>query len=303
MTLDFSTVLLQWAAGGLAFTWVTTRHREVSLGFGWVQRAVWAFMAVGAGVTGLILGDPGTGAVVRTVCAFGTAAAALVVLAVSVAMRKAGVSGGRADQQRRRRRVAAMLDAEESDGSPAGEVPGRGASDATAEDGRSGREFPPVLDLLAPAVGFVGLLGAASADGGEYALTLSRLVVGAGFLGVITDAMLLGHWYLMQPGLGRGPIRELVVWSGILWPFEVLVYLLPPGMVSVINGTVDDGWGGLLGWTWLACSAATIILIGVAYAAVRERYYSAVMATTGLLYLAILTAFGQDLVARAVLSP
>jgi len=36
--------------------------------------------------------------------------------------------------------------------------------------------------------------------------------------------------------------------------------------------------------------------------ALRERYYSAVMAATGLLYLAILTAFGTDLVARAVLA-
>jgi hypothetical protein len=37
--------------------------------------------------------------------------------------------------------------------------------------------------------------------------------------------------------------------------------------------------------------------------ALKERYYSAVMAATGLLYLAILTAFGTDLVARAVLRP
>ena len=36
--------------------------------------------------------------------------------------------------------------------------------------------------------------------------------------------------------------------------------------------------------------------------ALRERYYSAVMAATGLLYLAILTAFGTDVMARAVLS-
>ena len=37
--------------------------------------------------------------------------------------------------------------------------------------------------------------------------------------------------------------------------------------------------------------------------ALRERYYSAVMAATGLLYLAILTSFGMDLVARAVSVP
>jgi hypothetical protein len=35
----------------------------------------------------------------------------------------------------------------------------------------------------------------------------------------------------------------------------------------------------------------------------REKYYSAVMAATGLLYLAILTAFGTDVVARALLTP
>ena len=34
-------------------------------------------------------------------------------------------------------------------------------------------------------------------------------------------------------------------------------------------------------------------------AALRERQYTAVMAATGLLYLAILTAFDMDLAARA----
>ena len=46
----------------------------------------------------------------------------------------------------------------------------------------------------------------------------------------------------------------------------------------------------------------TIGLLFVTRAALKERQYSAVMAATGLLYLAILTAFGMDLVARAVLA-
>ena len=41
--------------------------------------------------------------------------------------------------------------------------------------------------------------------------------------------------------------------------------------------------------------------IGVTLAALREKQYAAVMAATGLLYLAILTGFGVDLVARATL--
>ena len=78
--------------------------------------------------------------------------------------------------------------------------------------------------------------------------------------------------------------------------------LIPIGMVSVLNGTIDDGWGGMLGWFWVACAVTTIVLCRVTRAALRERAYSAVMAATGLLYLAILTGFGQDLVARLVLS-
>ncbi len=67
------------------------------------------------------------------------------------------------------------------------------------------------------------------------------------------------------------------------------------------EGIIDDGYNGLLGWFWAACAVSTIVLVGLTRAALRERQYSAVMAATGLLYLAILTAFGMDLVARAVL--
>jgi uncharacterized membrane protein YjjB (DUF3815 family) len=70
----------------------------------------------------------------------------------------------------------------------------------------------------------------------------------------------------------------------------------------VLSGTVDDGWDGTLGWFWVACAITTIGLVFVTKAALKERAYSAVMAATGLLYLAILTAFGTDLVARAVLA-
>jgi len=73
-------------------------------------------------------------------------------------------------------------------------------------------------------------------------------------------------------------------------------------MVSVLSGRIDDGYGGVLGWFWLACAATTVVLTFVTRAALKERAYSAVMAATGLLYLAILTAFGTDLVARAVLA-
>jgi FtsH-binding integral membrane protein len=88
----------------------------------------------------------------------------------------------------------------------------------------------------------------------------------------------------------------------VVWPIEVVLLLVPTGMVSVFTGRIDDGWKGMLGWMWIACAITTLVLTFVTRAALKERQYSAVMAATGLLYLAILTGFGTDLVARAVLS-
>ena len=162
--------------------------------------------------------------------------------------------------------------------------------------------FPLTVDLVAPAVGTVALVAAGLDAGGPPVLAVVRTLIGAAFLGAVSDAMLLGHWYLVQPGLPRGPLLELVRWAGRLWPFELAVLLWPTGMVSVLAGTVDDGYGGLLGWFWLACTVASIALVAATRAVLRERQYSAVMSATGLLYLAILTAFGMDLVARACLA-
>ncbi len=158
------------------------------------------------------------------------------------------------------------------------------------------------FELVAAAVGVVGLVAAGLDAGGNDAVAVARTVVGAAFLGAVSDAMLLGHWYLVQPGLPRRLLNELVRVLMVVLPIEVVALLLPTGMVSVLRGTVDDGWNGTLGYFWVACVITTAALAVVTRAALRERSYSAVMAATGLLYLAILTSFGTDLVARAVLA-
>jgi hypothetical protein len=286
--LDAATVLLQWAAGGLLFLWVTTRRREVGIGYGWLLRGTYALMAAGGLWAGLAL-EP---VPVREVASAGVVAASVAALVVSVVRRKAGVEGQRAEAARKRERVAAMVAAEVGTGIE---------RDEQTFDG-SVPEFPPVLDLVAPLLAVVGLVAAGIDAGGNDLLSVARVLAGAAFLGAVSDAMLLGHWYLVQPGLARGPLLELVRLVGLTWPFEVALLLVPTGMASVWSGSIDDGYNGMLGWFWAACAVTTIGLVFVTRAALKERYYSAVMAATGLLYLAILTAFGTDLVARAVLA-
>jgi hypothetical protein len=290
--LDAATVLLQWAVGGMAFCWFTTRRREVGLGYGWLLRGTYLLLAAAAAAVGFRYGV----IPVREVSAMAVVVACLAGLVVSVVRRGAGVRGQQAEFDRRAARVAAMtgIDRDVTGGAPV-DVPA-GARPA---------EFPPWLDLVPVLVGAVGLVAAAldaAPDGGfDTFVSVLRTVVGAAFLGAVTDAMLLGHWYLVQPGLPRRHLNEIVAALGWVWPVEVVALLLPTGMISVWTGTVDDGWSGTLGWFWGASAITTIVLVFVTRAALRERQYSAVMAATGLLYLAILTAFGTDIVARAVL--
>lgn len=158
------------------------------------------------------------------------------------------------------------------------------------------------FDLVAVAIGAIGLVASVVTSNDANLVDLLRVLVGAAFLGAVTDLMLLGHWYLVQPGMTRKLLNELTNMLLVIWPLEIFVMILPTGMISVLNGTIDDGWNGVLGYFWVGCASLTGILAWLTRAALKERSYSAVMAATGLSYLAILTAFGTDLVARATLA-
>lgn len=285
--LDASTVLLQWAVGGMLGCWYTTRHREVGLGYGWLLRGTYVLMAVASAYIGFASASSSSAESVRDVGAIVVAIAIALGLGQSISRRKAGVSGYVGEHDRRSQRVAEMT--------------GIKRDDSGKELGR-GKEFEPLMDLLPVAIGLIALIAAGVSDGGNDAVAIVRTVVGAAFLGFVSDAMLLGHWYLVQPGLPRRHVNDIVRTFLVIWPIEVIVMLIPTGMFSVFSGTVDDGWSGQLGWFWAACAITTGVLSVVTLKALEERAYSAVMAATGLMYLAILTAFGTDLVARAVLA-
>ena len=282
--IDFqaSTFLLQWATGGLLFLWVSGKTRLIGLGYGWTTRIT--YMSI-AGI-GLAVAFVGEKIWVREISSIGLLISTNTALLVSIFRRKVGVQGQRQLKESRTSRVAAML--------------GNSIQDKT-DHAEYQKEFPPNLDLIAPCIGAVGLIAGAIDAGGPTWLSISRTLIGAAFLGAVSNSMLLGHWYLVQPGLSREPIFTLVNWAGILWLPELILLCLPTGMLSVLSGTIDDNYNGLLGWFWVACVVATIGLVIVTIIALKEKEYSAVMAATGLMYLAILTAFGMDLVARILL--
>ncbi len=286
--LDASTVLLQWAVGGMLGCWFTTRHREVGLGYGWLLRGTYVLMAGASAYIGFASTlTSSTSETIRNFAAIAVTGVIALGLGQSIARRKAGVSGFVDEHDRRSQRIAEMTGIDR---------------DGAEKEVGGGKEFAPILDLAPVTFGLIALIAAGVSDGGNDAVAIIRTIVGAVFLGFVSDAMLLGHWYLVQPGLPRRHVNEIVKAFLLIWPLEVAAMLIPTGMFSVFSGSVDDGWGGQLGWFWAACAITTGILTVVTLKALQERAYSAVMAATGLMYLAILTAFGTDLVARAVLA-
>jgi len=291
--LDATTFLIQWAAGGMFFLWITTRRQLVGPGYGWLMRGIYA----GLGMLALVLRGYAPASLGRDVAATAMVAVALVGIVVSVMRRKAPLAGAADVRVERKARVQAMLPDDAASTAPASV-----ATVASSDDAATVAPFPAWLDLLAAGCGVVALCFAAGVVGGGYPLSLFRLLAGGALVGSVTDAMSIGHWYLVQPGLPRDPIKEQVIGLGVALLLDTIALLIPLGMVSVLNGSVSDGWGGILGWIWVTCVVTTAALVAVTWIALKERYYSAVMAATGFLYLAILTAFGVDLVARAVLS-
>jgi hypothetical protein len=162
ISFDAASVLLQWATGGLFFLWITTRRREVSLGYGWLMRGTYGLMAAGAFAIGVFLIEP---LLLRDISSLGVAIAATVALVVSIVRRGAGVSQGVADAERRSARVAAMT----------------GIDRAPTEHDTTAPEFPPVLDLVAPIIGTVGIIASAVEAGGPTWLAIARFLVGAAF--------------------------------------------------------------------------------------------------------------------------
>lgn len=136
----------------------------------------------------------------------------------------------------------------------------------------------------------VVMLGAASAADQPPLLVLTAALV----LGGVTGEMLLGHWYLVDPRLPRSALRRLCLigLGGALADPIAAALLGAPGADS--DGIV------VTGWVVLAITSAG--LMAAVWSALGERGYPAVMAATGLSYLAVLTVIGLVVLGRVLVT-
>lgn len=115
-------------------------------------------------------------------------------------------------------------------------------------------------------------------------------VSGAIALGGVTDEMLLGHWYLVDPKLPRWALQRLDLVAGVaLVADAALLILAGAGLDSVV------------GWAFVGLAAMSVLLMVGVWFSLKEPAYSGVMAATGLSYLAVLTALGAAVAGRSLI--
>lgn len=149
---------------------------------------------------------------------------------------------------------------------------------------------------------FIGLFGlyvmfevATHIEGWVGVLAWLHLLVGAVLLGGVTNGMMLGHWYLNQPGLKPWALARLTTLSLGACLASLLLGLVTAGRLASASteGAVlgIPGFGQDFGMffygIWVALVAFTGGVVWMARRCIRIK---SIQSATGLYYVAILTA-------------
>ena len=149
------------------------------------------------------------------------------------------------------------------------------------------------------------LLAMAGPAGGSFVVAAIQLVAGAAFLGAVMDGLLLGHWYLTDRGLTRGPINRYTTALIAAVGLEVVAVLLggfgPTGDDSQFNPLLTSA--GLAAWIALGMVGTTALIAFLIRAALKGERSSAVQAATGFFYLAVITAMTAEFAAKVRFLP
>jgi hypothetical protein len=139
-------------------------------------------------------------------------------------------------------------------------------------------------------------------SGWPYALAVVGLLSGAVLLGAVTNGMLLGHWYLNQPGLKPWALARLTNLSLI---GTVASGVAGAAGAALLTSASTEGAAFGLGageqlapaffFIWLLLLGFTGVVVWMAHRCTRIR---SIQSATGLMYVAILTAGVAEFLVR-----
>lgn len=132
----------------------------------------------------------------------------------------------------------------------------------------------------------VSAVGVTSGGGLMDVLSVVNVLVGAAALGGVTSGMLIGHWYLIDPGMEIEPFHKCFRFFVGALVAEAIVVVLVLAVVAVSgDGAVLEDYGALAGMRFLLGPVAGL---GIAALTARVLAIPQTMAATGLFYIATL---------------
>jgi hypothetical protein len=161
-----------------------------------------------------------------------------------------------------------------------------------------------VVGVVGAAVACTALVGAATLLPGWAAWSAALgLVAGMVLLGGVTNGMLLGHWYLNQPGLKPWALGRLTDATLIGILVAVGLGLISAGKLA--NAETEGAVMGIPGFgesfslvfflAWIAVAGLTAAVVWAARRCVKIK---SIQSATGLFYVALLTAGVSEFLVR-----
>ena len=160
-----------------------------------------------------------------------------------------------------------------------------------------------VVGTLATVVGVVALWHTGGLLEWSRVAAVPQLIAGAALLGGVTNGMLLGHWYLNQPGLKPWALARLTVLTLVAVAVSAGAGLAAAPRLSnaSTSGAVlgipgfGDSFGLAFFLIWLALIVFTGVVVWMARRCVMIR---SIQSATGLYYVAVLTAGVSEFMVR-----
>jgi hypothetical protein len=161
-----------------------------------------------------------------------------------------------------------------------------------------------VVGLATGALGVASLVAVATLLAGWPAwLAALELVAGGALVGSVVNGMLLGHWYLNQPGLKPWALGRLTTLA--LGASAVTAVLGVAAATRLSDASTEgavlglpgfgESFGGIFFAVWLSLVAFTAVVVWMARRCVALR---SIQSATGLYYVALLSAATSEFLVR-----
>ncbi len=126
-------------------------------------------------------------------------------------------------------------------------------------------------------------------------------------MGAVLDGLLLGHWYLTDRRLSRGPINRMawILIAAVLLEAAAVIVGSAGGDPTTGSSTLNPlltiaGSATWIAFGMVACTALIAVMIRLTLKGTRP---TAVQSATGFFYLAVITAFTAELAAKVGFLP